>query len=249
MKYSNMMCNNKYNSCCSNPCTCLQTTTTSTTTMYIVPCETKNCEEIILTDCVTVNVDSNCLNLHGSYGINVLIKKLFEKIYGYSCSCDFSRAIIENVQENNITTTTTTSSQTTTSTTSSTTSTTTIAPQDICFTINVECVGSDCATNCIISPELGFVNGKPYYKAVYIFDDEELGITKCVTQLNNYYIWFSTSGTYTNQWVLAPLNYTNPFDVLSFLPISDSTLYPIGVWDALNAGYWIENSAFICPPD
>jgi hypothetical protein len=120
-----MMCNNTYNSCCSNPCTCPKPTTTSTTTIYIVPCEKENCEEIIPVECVKLNVFSDCLNLDGEYGLNFLIRRLYEKIYGYSCSCDFCGAIVDVIQDFTSTTTTTIPVTTTSTTSSGTTTTTT----------------------------------------------------------------------------------------------------------------------------
>jgi hypothetical protein len=100
--------------------------------------------------------------------------------------------------------------------------------------------------NCNVAPEPGLVNGKLYYKAV---------INDCVTQFNlgnpaiPYYVWFSTSGTYTNQWVLSPLNDSSPENTLSYLPTSSSSSYPIGAWTitGVSGEYLITNSALTCP--
>lgn len=85
------------NSCCSNPCGCKKTTTTSTTTSPITPCDVINCDEVIDIQCVVHNLKSDCLSLNNDNLQSVLIT-LFEKVTGYSCSCDFCGAIVEKVQ-------------------------------------------------------------------------------------------------------------------------------------------------------
>jgi hypothetical protein len=115
-------------------------------------------------------------------------------------------------------------------------------PVDICFTHTKE---ASPIVSCNVSPEPGLVNGKLYYKAVN--DD-------CVTQFTSgvpaipYYVWFSTSGTYINKWVVSPL-YDNGIDVTSYLPVSSSPDYPIGEWTIVNPDiYFITNSALTCSP-
>jgi hypothetical protein len=99
------------------------------------------------------------------------------------------------------------------------TPTPTILPSEICFTIGGETPGG--LFNCLVTPEIGLINGKPYYKAV--LDD-------CVTQFDNYYIWFSTSGDYANTWVVSELNNATIGNVFSYIS-SVAGEYPIGTWD------------------
>lgn len=106
-------------------------------------------------------------------------------------------------------------------------------PTNICFTHTGEGFP---VVSCIVSPEPGLVNGKLYYKAV---EDD------CVTPFNNYYVWFSTSAPYINQWVMSPLN--NTTNANSYLPVSSSANYPIGNWTIINTSEnFVSNSALNC---
>lgn len=116
---SNTCCN----SCCTSSCNC-KTTTTSTTTIFIVPCDVDNCEDVIFTECIYHNHIINSTENYRS-NLNDLFIKLFEKIKGYNCSCNFCGAIVQKVQSFTTTSTTTSSTTTTTTTPTSTTSTST----------------------------------------------------------------------------------------------------------------------------
>lgn len=112
---------------------------------------------------------------------------------------------------------------------------------NVCFTMNGEGFGG---FSCIISPEPNLLNGKPYYKA--LIDD-------CVTQWEGgpgefYYIWWSNSGTFTNKWVVSPLNNASAGNVYCYLSDSSSSVNPIGAWSItdISSQYFVTNSNFNC---
>lgn len=147
-----------------------------------------------------------------------------------------------------IPTTTTTSSSsttTTTSTSSSTTTTTTTTIASMCFGMGGESPGE--TYFCTVEPEVGLINGKPYYKLFlpdcttpYVPDDEPV------------YIWFSTSGDYVNQWVVSELYNATIGNVYSYISSGGSGSYPIGTWEVLTDQIFVYDSSigdcseFIC---
>ena len=76
-------------------------------------------------------------------------------------------------------------------------------------------------TQCEFSQELTQYNGQLHYVALS---------GDCGTQFSNYYVWYSTGGTYVNKWVVGPLGDTDPANINSYLPTSDSFTYPVGNW-------------------
>jgi len=92
---------NQCNSCCSTSCNCCTKTssTTTTTTTIHIPCEVDNCEEIVDFQCVqNIDLDVECLSITAGDNLETIVAKLFEKLTGYNCSCDFCGVIVENVQ-------------------------------------------------------------------------------------------------------------------------------------------------------
>lgn len=147
-----------------------------------------------------------------------------------------------------ITTTTTSSSSsttTTTSTSSSTTTTTTTTIASMCFGMGGEVPGE--TYFCTVEPEVGLINGKPYYK---------LFLPDCTTQWAVFdepvYIWFSTSGDYVNQWVVSELYNATIGNVYSYISSGGSGSYPIGTWEVLTDQIFVYDSSigdcseFIC---
>jgi hypothetical protein len=144
------------------------------------------------------------------------------------------------------TTTTTSSSSTSTSTstttsTSSTTTTTTTTIASMCFYMGGETPGD--LYSCTVEPEVGLINGKPYYKLL---------LPDCTTQWVGFdepvYIWFSTSGDYVNQWVVSELYNATIGNVFSYISSGGSGSYPIGTWEVLaDQIFVVDSSIGPCP--
>jgi hypothetical protein len=147
------------------------------------------------------------------------------------------------------TTTTTSSSSTSTSTstttsTSSTTTTTTTTIASMCFYMGGEAPGD--LYSCTVEPEVGLINGKPYYKLL---------LPDCTTQWVGFdepvYIWFSTSGDYVNQWVVSELYNATIGNVFSYIS-SVAQDYPTGTWEVIDDQIFVVDSSigdcseFIC---
>jgi uncharacterized protein (TIGR02145 family) len=99
---------------------------------------------------------------------------------------------------------------------------------------------------CTIEPEVGLINGKPYYKTL---------LTDCTTayvpDVEPVYIWFSISGDYVNQWVVSELYNATIGNVFSYIS-SVAQDYPIGTWEVIDDQFFVYNSSlgdcpeFIC---
>ena len=98
------------------------------------------------------------------------------------------------------------------------------------------------AFQCTIIPEVGLINGKPYYKAVS--DD---CTTPYAPDVEPVYIWFSTSGDYVNQWVVSELYNATIGNVYSYIS-SVAQDYPIGTWEVIADQFFVYNSSLgPCP--
>lgn len=121
-----------------------------------------------------------------------------------------------------------------------TTTTTTITAISICFGMGGE-TQSD-TYSCNVEPEIGLINGKPYYK----FLSEG-----CIEQITNsngpMYIWFSTSDDFPNNWVVSALNDATIGNVYSYIS-SIALNYPIGTWEIFNSQAFVHDSSIgNCP--
>lgn len=135
------------------------------------------------------------------------------------------------------TTSTSSSTSTTTSTSSSTTTTTTTTIASMCFGMGGEAPGE--TYFCTVEPEVGLINGKPYYK---------LFLPDCSTPFlytndEPVYIWFSTSGDYVNQWVVSELYNATIGNVYSYISSGGSGSYPIGTWEVLTDQIFVYDSS------
>jgi hypothetical protein len=81
--------NNTYNccnSCCSTPCGCKKTTTTTSTTTQSFNCEADNCEEVIDLQCVKhTGADSACLNIYYGNSLESVLAMLFRNATLLDC--------------------------------------------------------------------------------------------------------------------------------------------------------------------
>jgi hypothetical protein len=142
-------------------------------------------------------------------------------------------------------TSTSTSTTTSTTSTSSTTTTTTTTIASMCFYMGGETPGD--LYSCTVEPEVGLINGKPYYKLL---------LPDCTTQWVGFdepvYIWFSTSGDYPNTWVVSELYNATIGNVYSYISSGGSGSYPIGTWEVLTDQIFVVDSSigdcseFIC---
>jgi hypothetical protein len=107
-------------------------------------------------------------------------------------------------------------------------------PINICFSMGGEANGD---YFCTVEPEVGLINGKPYYKLL---------LPDCTTQWVGFdepvYIWFSTSGDYVNQWVVSELNNATIGNVYSYISSGGIGSYPIGTWEVLTDQIFVYNS-------
>jgi uncharacterized protein (TIGR02145 family) len=172
------------------------------------------------------------------YSVQMIASKVIRLTAGCVSKCNELERCLEEPCDITIVPNPTTTSTSTLPIT--TTTSTTIAATSICFGMGGETPSG--TYSCNVEPEIGLINGKPYYKFVN-FD--------CIEQIIDsngpVYIWFSISDDFPNNWVVSALNDATIGNVYSYIS-SVALNYPIGTWEIINSQAFVYDSSIgDCP--